>query len=264
MIGLIFGETNFPKEVLKKVKKKRIKYLIIDLTKGNIFKKDNYSHKVYIGQFGKIIKILKINKCTKVLFAGKVNKPNFSKIKLDLKGIYYISRIIKSSKLGDAAILKEIIKILNKEKIRTINSLTFNPELTLKKGNYSNLKPNKKDNSDIKKAISTLNKLDKYNFSQGVIVRNEKVVAIEGKGGTMTMLKKCKIKKFPKDGVLVKYPKKKQDLRIDLPTIGLKTLIQCKFSGLRGVVLKGKNNIFLNKKECFKYANKNKMFITVK
>ena len=35
-------------------------------------------------------KILKDNKCKKVLFAGKVNKPNFSKLKLDFKGIYYI------------------------------------------------------------------------------------------------------------------------------------------------------------------------------
>ena len=45
-------------------------------------------------------------------------------------------RIIKSSKLGDAAILKEIINILNGEGIKTISSLTYNPELTLKKGNY--------------------------------------------------------------------------------------------------------------------------------
>ena len=70
--------------------------------------------------------------CKKVLFAGKVNKPNFSKLKLDFKGIYYIPRIIKASKLGDAAILKEIIKILAQNKIKTENSLKFNPELTLK------------------------------------------------------------------------------------------------------------------------------------
>ncbi len=39
MLGLIFGETNFPLEILKKVKKKHIKYLIIDLTKKKILKK---------------------------------------------------------------------------------------------------------------------------------------------------------------------------------------------------------------------------------
>ena len=142
MIGLIFGETSFPKEILKKIKKKKKKYLIIDLTKNRIFKREKNCFTASIGQFGKIINILKENDCKKVIFAGSVKKPNFSKLRLDLKGLYYMPRIIKSSKLGDAAILKEIIKILNKEKIKTISSLTYNPELTLKKGNFSKLKPN--------------------------------------------------------------------------------------------------------------------------
>jgi len=264
MIGLIFGETNFPKEILKKVKKRKVRYLIIDLTKRRTFKKDRNYYSVSIGQFGKIIKILKENKCKKVLFAGKVKKPNFSKLRLDLKGIYYIPRIIKSSKLGDAAILKEIIKILSQERIRTVNSLTFNPELTLKKGNYSKTKPNIEDKRDINKAITTLNRLGKYTFSQGAVVRNKKVVAIEGRGGTQKMLKRCKNKKFKNKGVLVKFPKKKQDFRIDLPTVGLKTLIQCKSAGLKGIVLKSKRNIFLERKKCISFANKNKMFITIK
>ena len=196
MIGLIFGDTDFPKEILKTVKKRKIKYLIIDLSKTKKFKQDKKSHSVSIGQFGKIINILKENKCKKVLFAGKVNKPNFSKLKLDLKGIYYIPRIIKASKLGDAAILKEIIKILTQNKIKTEKSSIFNPELTLKKGNYSKIKPNNQDQSDIKKAIKTLSNLKQYNYSQGVVVRNKKVVSVEGKGGTKKLLEKVKAKNF--------------------------------------------------------------------
>ena len=263
MIGLIFGENHFPFEILRKVKKRKLNYLIIDLTNGK-YKKDKYSHKVSIRQFGKIIKILKKNKCRKVLFAGKVKKPNFSKFRLDIKGIYYISRIIKSSKLGDAAILKEIIKILKQEKITTVNSLYFNPELALQKGNYSRIKPNKDDRIDIKKAITALGKLGKYNFSQGVVVRNRKVIAIEGRGGTQKMLKICRRGKSRTKGVLVKFPKNKQDLRIDLPTVGLRTLKQCKLAGLKGIVLKSKKNVFLERKKSITFANKEKMFITVK
>ena len=173
-------------------------------------------------------------------------------------------RIIKSSKLCDAAILIEIIKILKQEKITTISSLTFNPELTLKKGNHTKIKPNREDKIDIKKAIKTLNKLNKYNFSQGAVVRNKKVISIEGKGGTQKMLKRCISKKFTNKGVLVKFPKTKQDLRIDLPTVGLKTLKQCKSAGLKGIVLKTKQNVFLERKKCISFANKNNMFVTVK
>ena len=264
MIGLIFGETRFPLEILKKIKQRNIKYIIIDLTASKKFRKNRNSFPVSIGQFGKIINILKENNCKKVLFAGKVNKPNFSKLKLDFKGVYYIPRIIKASKLGDAAILKEIIKILAQNKIKTENSLTFNPELSLDKGNYSKVKPNKLDQLDIKKAIKTLNNLRQYNFSQGVVVRNKRVISIEGKGGTKKMLEKSRSKKFRNHGVLVKFPKKKQDLRVDLPTTGLKTLKQAKIAGLKGIVVKSKKHVFLDKNKCIKFANKNKMFISVK
>ena len=263
MIGLIFGETDFPKQILKKIKRKK-KYLIIDLTKNKNFKKDRNSHSVSLGQFGKIINILIENKCRKVLFAGKVKKPQFTKLRLDLKGVYYMPRIIKKSKIGDAAILKEIINILKYERIKTISSLAFNPELSLKKGNYSRIKPNKEDKIDINKAIQTLNRLGKYSFSQGTIVRKKKIIAIEGSDGTHAMLKKCKNKRLKNQGVLVKFPKKEQDLRIDLPTVGLKTLRQCKLAGLKGIVLKDKKNVFLERKKCINFANKNKMFIIVK
>ncbi len=263
MIGLIFGETDFPKLILKKIKNRK-KYLIIDLTKGKEFNKEKFSYSASLGQFGKIIKILKENKCHKILFAGRVNKPGFSTLRLDIKGVYYLPRIIKSSKLGDVAILKEIIKIFKMEKISTVSSLFYNPELTLQKGIYTKIRPNKNDNIDINKAIHTLNKLNKYNFSQGVVVRSKQIIAVEGRGGTQKMLEKCKNNQKINNGVLVKFPKKKQDLRIDLPTIGLNTLIQCKTAGIKGIVLKSKQNVFLSRKKCIKFANENKMFITVK
>ena len=264
MIGLIFGDTDFPNKILKTIKKKKINYLIIDLSTSKKFKKDSRSYSVSMGQFGKIIDILKENSCKKVIFAGKVNKPNFSRLKLDIKGIYYIPRIIKASKLGDAAILKEIIKILAQNNIKTENSLKFNPELSLKKGNYSKIKPSRNDQLDIKKAIKTLNNLKQYNYSQGVVVRNKKIVSIEGKGGTKKMLEKSRSRKFRNHGVLVKLPKRKQDLKVDLPTIGLKTFIQSKTAGLKGIVVKSKQHVFLDKNKCISFANKNKMFISVK
>ena len=264
MIGLIFGETDFPKEILKQIKKIKKNYLIIDLTKNKIFKKDKNFHTASVGQISKIINILKNHNCKKIIFAGKVKKPNFSKLKLDFKGIYYMPRIITASKIGDAAILKEIINIFKKEKIVTLSSLFYTPKLSLKKGTHTKLKPTNKDKKDIKKAISFLSKINSHNFSQGVVVRNDKVLIVEGIRGTQQMLNETKKQQQFLSGVLVKLPKKKQDLRIDLPTVGYKTLTQCKLSGIKGIVLKSKQNIFLEKKKCINFANKYKMFITVK
>ena len=263
MIGLFLGEKKLPIEILKKLNNKKIKYFIIDLTKNNKFKKVKNSYFISIGKFGKILKLIKSKKCKKVIFAGNISKPKISSLKLDLKGIYYIPRIIKASKLGDAAILKELIKILAEHKIKVIKLNYFNPELTLSRGNYTKIKPSKFEFLEIKNGINYLNKLNAHDHTQGIILRNNSVVAKETSKGTKKMVQNLKkTKKF--NGMLIKFPKKKQDLRADLPTIGLDTLKDCKKANIKGIVLKSKENIILDKKKCISFANKNKMFISAK
>ena len=260
MIGLFLGSTDFPKKILNKIKKEKKKYFIIDLTKNNFFKKEKSSYFISIGKFGQIINLIKEKKCKKVLFAGKIDKPKISNLKLDIKGFFYLPRIIKSSKLGDAAILKELIKILAENKITVIRSNFFNPELTLSKGNFSKIRPNKFDLLNIKLGIKSLNRINAYNHVQGLVVRNNIVIAKETSFGTKKML--LSIKKSKKSqGILIKFPKRKQDLRADLPTIGIDTLKDCKRVNIKGIVLKANQNIFLDKKKVINFANKNKIFI---
>ena len=262
MIGLFFGTTDFPKKILENIKKKNHKYFIFDLTSNRTFKKDKNSYYISIGKFGQILNLIHKKKCKKVLFAGKIDKPKISKIKLDLKGVYYIPRIIKAAKLGDAAILKELIKILSENKIKVIKSNFFNPELTLSKGNYTKLKVNKLNQENIRIGLNDLNMMNSYNHVQGLVVRNKKVIIRETEKGTKRMLLLVKRRK-KHSGILIKFPKKKQDKRADLPTIGLETLKDCSKAGINGIVLKSNQNIFLDKRKSINYANKKKIFIKI-
>ena len=260
MIGLFLGDGEFSEIVLKKIKKLKKKYFIIDFSKNNKFKNEINAHRISIGKFGKIISLIKERNSKKVIFAGKIAKPKFSTLRLDLKGIYYMPSVIKAARSGDAAIIKSIIKILSNEGIKVINSIFFNPELTIKKGNYTKLKPTQKDKQSIEKGILYFNQLNSLDHVQALIIKDNKIIATEGNHGTKKMLSKLKKKT---GGILIKLPKKKQDLRMDLPTIGLHTLKDCKKYGLKGIVLKSKKNIFLNKAKCISFANKTKIFITV-
>ena len=260
MIGLFLGDTDFSEIVLKKIKYLNKKYFIIDFSQNNKFKKEKNSFRISIGKFGKIINLIKEKKSKKVLFAGRIAKPKFTTLRLDLKGIYYMPSVIQAAKLGDAAIIKAIIKILDNENIKVISSIFFNPELASKAGNYTKLKPNLNDMNSIKKGIIYFNKLNNLDHVQAVITENNKILATEGQQGTKKMF--SKIKKGS-DRILIKLPKKKQDLRMDLPTIGLHTLKDCKKYGLKGIVLKSKKNIFLDKTKCINFANKNKIFINI-
>ena len=260
MIGLFLGEKDLPIQILKKIESKKLNYFIIDLTKNNKFKKKKNSYFINIGKFGKILRIIQSKKCKKVIFAGNIIKPKISKLKLDLKGLFYIPRIVKASKLGDAAILKVLIKILSENKIKVIKLNTFNPELTLKKGIYTKIKPTLLEKKEIYKGVNTLKKINSYDHTQAVIIRDNKVISRETRKGTKEMIKsipKSKIKK----GILIKLPKVKQDLRVDLPTIGIDTFKDCNKAGIKGIVVKANQNILLNKELSIKYANKNKLFL---
>jgi DUF1009 family protein len=262
MIGLFLGETDFPNLILNNIKKDSIKYFIVDLSTKGIFKKNKNSKKISIGQFGKILDLIKKKKCKKVLFAGKIAKPNLSSIKLDFKGIYYLPRIIQASKLGDAAILKELIKILNENNIRVIKSNFYNPELTLKKGCYTKLRPSANDIKQIKMGIKSLKLTNPHDHIQALVIKNNNIIAKETSKGTKKMLLSINITKNNR-GILIKFPKIKQDLRVDLPTVGFDTLKDCNKANLKGIVLKSNQNIFLDRKRCINFANKNRIFIKI-
>ena len=116
------------------------------------------------------------------------------------------------------------------------------------------------NNSIFKHRREFFNKINSLDHIQALVIKDEKIIAKEGREGTKKMLSKVKKNS---QGILIKLPKNKQDFRMDLPTVGLQTLKDIKKYGLRGVVLQSKKNIFLDKLECIKFANKNKIFINI-
>lgn len=267
MLGLILGDDKLGTLITKKLKLLNIKFIIIDISRNRIFKKRNNSFQLTIGKIGKAISLLKKYKCKKIILAGKVKMPNFSRTSFDLKALYYLPKIIQGAKKGDAETIKVIISIFKKEGFKVISSTHFNPELMLKKTNLTKTKPNLSNKRDILKGRSVINSLNSRESGQAIVVKNGHVLAIEGVEGTDIMLKKAKniLKGFStqkkRSGILLKFPKKKQDLRVDLPTIGIHTLKECAKLGLKGVVLKANKNIFLDRSRCVTFANQKKMFI---
>ena len=267
MIGLILGDTNIGHIIIKKIKSLKINYTIVDISDKKIFKKDKNSYSLTIGQLGKAISILKKNNCKKVIFAGKVARPNIKKTKFDFKALFYLPKILKSFKKGDAFIVKEIIKIFNKEKLKVLNQTHFNPELLMKKGIFTKKKVDKSSMKDIFIGKKVLDDLKLNNVGQAIVVKSKQIIVVEDHNGTDQMLSRAyKViknlpKKYKREGILLKLPKTNQDLRIDLPTIGIKTLKKCSKIGLKGIVTKSKQNIFLDKNKSVNFANKKKMFI---
>jgi DUF1009 family protein len=265
MLGLIVGETSLPTVVINRLLKNNIDFLILDLTKSNIYKKYNNSHSLKITELGRAVSILKKNNCKNIIFIGKVKRPEISLLKFDRKALYYFPRLFSAFKKGDGNIIKEIIKIFKENKINVVNSMKFTPELLFKDRSINSIKIKNSDKSSIVKGVSIIKSLSRFDIGQSVIINNGYVLAIEGPEGTDETIKRSltlSIKYKLKDkSILVKFPKVNQDLRVDLPTIGMDTVKNCIKANIKGIVVKRSQNIILDKDKIINLTKKNNFFI---
>ena len=265
MLGLIVGETSLPKFVIKELLKKNVSFLILDLTKSNIYKKYKNSYSLKITELGKAISVFKKNNCKNIIFIGKVERPEISLLKFDRKALFYLPRLFSVFKKGDGNILKEVIKIFKENKINVLNSMKFTPELIFKDVSINKLKTNDADNISISKGVSIIKALSKFDIGQSVIINNGYVLAIEGPEGTDETIKRSlylsKKYKLKNKSILIKFPKANQDLRVDLPTIGLDTIKNCIKANIKGIALKRSQNIILDKDKIISLTKKYNFFI---
>jgi len=265
MLGLIVGESSLPNYVINKLLKKKIEFLILDLTKSYIYKRYKNSYSLKITELGKAISILKKNNCKNVIFIGKVERPDISLLKFDRKALFYLPRLFSAFKKGDGNILKEIIKIFKENKLNVVNSMKFTPELIFKDKSINKAKINNTDKSSISKGVKIIKSLSKFDIGQSVVINNGYVLAIEGPEGTDETIKRSlflsKKYKLKNKSILVKFPKANQDLRIDLPTIGFDTIKNCIKANIKGIAVKRSQNIILDKDKIINLVKKNNFFI---
>ncbi len=265
MLGIIAGETSLPKYLINKLIENNSKFLIIDLTKSNNFKKYANSYSLKITQLGKAISILNKNNCKKIIFIGKVKRPEISLLKFDKKVFFYLPRLYSAFKKGDGSILKEIIQIFKENKIKVLNSMKFTPELILNEKNINNIKVSNLDKTSINKGIRIIKTLSKFDIGQSVVLNNGFVLAMEGPEGTDEMIKRSaylsKKLKLKNKSILIKFPKARQDLRVDLPTLGLDTVKNCIKANIKGIAVKRSQNIILERDKIFNLTKKNNFFI---
>ena len=265
MLGIIAGETSLPKYLINKLIKNNSKFLILDLTKSNNFKKYANSYSLKITQLGKAISILNKNNCKNIIFIGKVKRPEISLLKFDRKALFYLPRLFTAFKKGDGNILKEVIKIFKEHKINVVNSMKFTPELIFTDTNINKIRINSSDTASIIKGVNIIKSLSKFDIGQSVVINNGYVLAIEGPEGTDETIKRSShlLKKYrlKNKSILIKFPKMNQDLRVDLPTIGLDTIKNCIKANIKGIAVKRSQNIILDKDKIKNLTKKNNFFI---
>lgn len=264
-IIILAGNGELPYLIVKSLKKKNFDYYILTFEKNTVstkLKKFN-SKKINFGKIVTEIKKLKEQNFNELIMVGGLNRPDITDIKPDINSIRMVPSFIKKIiEGGDNNLLSFAIKKINEMGIKVLGVKDILPDCFFEIGIHTKIKPSAECIKGIRKANKILDTISKFDIGQSIIIQNGSVVGIETTQGTDLLLKQSrKFVNKNNDSVLVKLCKKNQDLRVDLPTIGMKTLQNCKKSNIGGIAFSSGKTIFINKSEILKYCNKNKLFL---
>ena len=195
-----------------------------------------------MAQIGGILKALKAEGCRAVCLAGIVNRPDFKTLKPDLKGASLLPGIIAAATRGDDALLRKILSVFEDEGFAVEGADDILGGETLSAGALGRITPSTEQLADLRKALYVAEKSGELDIGQGAVVCDGLVLAVEAQEGTDNML--ARVAGLPADlrgredalkGALGKAPKPIQDLRVDMPVIGARTIEMAAAAGLAGV-----------------------------
>ena len=256
-LAIIGGNNDLPLFAYKSVKKKFKNFIYINISKKNkpLLRSFKNIYNLEIYELEKCIDLLNKYNISQLCFLGSINRPDLSSIIIDNKLKIYINELINSSKIGDGNILGSIVNIFSKEGFMTKSFIDIFPNEYLLDKEFNKI--TNKDRNDINKGVSILNSISKYDNAQSCIVSDGYVLAIEAVEGTDKMISRIKSikKKISRDlieGCLVKIPKYNQNLKIDLPTVGVKTLEMMYKNKLNVLAIKKDLTIVVEKKRFYR------------
>jgi len=236
-LGLVAGNGSFPIEFAQRAQALGLKLVVIAL-KGEADPRLKEFAEVLewisVGQLGKLVKILKRNHVAQVAFLGGVTRVDFvGGFRIDWVGLKMLSRL---RHFNDDSMLRGIIRVIEQGGVQVIAPHALLPESVPAKGTVTPRGASEAERTDALIGWEAARAIGTLDIGQSVVVRNKTIVAVEAVEGTAETIKRAGNVRGP-SGVLVKLAKMHQDLRVDLPAVGAKTLEQMKESNLSLLVI---------------------------
>jgi DUF1009 family protein len=223
---------------------------------------------VSLGELGKAIKLLQHAGCDEITLAGKVARPEFTKLRLDARGALALPRIMAAALKGDDALLRTLLAIFEKEGMRVIGSAQAAGNLLAPSGPLGRLKPSPEDDADMLHAIRVVATLGALDIGQAAVVCQGLVLAVEAAEGTDVMLARvatlpAAVRGTPanRKGVMAKAAKPHQERRVDLPVIGVRTVELVAEAGLSGIAVEGGAALIVGRARVVETADRHGIFV---
>jgi DUF1009 family protein len=201
-------------------------------------------HWLHLGSAGRFRRLARQEGCRDVVMIGNVIRPAIRDLRFDWLTLRLLPRTLSLFRGGDDRLLSGIAKLFEEHGFRLIGAHEVAPEILVTEGPLGLIKPTSAHLQDIARGFELIAAITAFDVGQAVVVANNRVLAIEAAEGTDQMLDRIaalrangRLKIPENTGVLIKAPKPTQDRRIDLPSVGPRTVEKAAQAKLAGIAL---------------------------
>jgi DUF1009 family protein len=257
-LGIIAGGGDLPRAVAQSARADGRAVFVIGLI-GSLGESDtwieDFPHELASpGAPGQAFKSLRREGVHDVLLAGKVDRPKFSELKLDARGVMLLPRALKAARQGDDALLRFLVTMFEEEDFHAVGVAEAAPGLVCGEGPLGRLAPGDEHRADMARGFAIVKALGALDVGQAAVVCEGLALAVEAAEGTDRMIERVAtlreaLRGTPQDrrGVLVKALKPTQDGATDMPVIGVATVERAAAAGLAGIGLQAGGALIVDK-----------------
>lgn len=263
-LGIVAGSGGVPRQLIERCRalNREVFVVAINGETENETVADVPHEWIDVAAIGRAVAALQNAGCEEVCFIGPVKRPNFGSLKPDWQGIKLLPKVIAAAREGDDAVLSVIIDHVEASGFRVVGVDEVLQQIAAPHGPLGRHRPSAEEEADIAKGIAVIHALGPFDVGQGAVVRAGQVLAIEAAEGTDAMLARCaELRRERPHGVLVKCPKPAQDRRVDLPTIGPRTVAGAAAAGLRGIAVAAQNSLIAEREATVSAADDHGLFV---
>ncbi len=214
-----------------------------------------------LGRVGEALNLLKAAGVEELVMIGPVGRPSLGQLGLDMRGAQLAAKI-GAKGLGDDGLLRAAIRALEDEGFRVTGVEAFLEDLLAPPGPYGAERPDEQAEADIQRGIAVARALGAVDVGQAAVVQQGIVLGVEAVEGTDALLARCAtLRRDGPGGVLVKLKKPGQETRVDLPTIGVRTIEGASAAGLRGIAVQAGGSLIVDRPAVVAAADAAGLFI---
>jgi UDP-2,3-diacylglucosamine hydrolase len=269
-LAILCGSGAFPLEVAAEARRAGREPILIGVIGSTDAAIEAFPHVwLRMGEVGKLFAALKERAIGEMAMIGAITRPEFADLRLDWGAVKRAAELAQLFRRGDNGLLVGLAAIFEREGVRIVGAHEVAPRLMAPAGLLGARPVSPDDQSDIALGARLLDALSGFDAGQGAVVADGRVLAIEAAEGTDAMLARVaalrssgRLRHRGPAGVLVKAPKRGQDLRLDMPAIGPQTIEGALGAELRGVALAAGRVLVVEREACARAADAAGLFVT--